>query len=421
MDQQEIFKEALAMQKELATWRHALHQMPELSLDLPKTSAFVQTRLAEMDVPFHAIVNGNGVVAQLGEGEPCLLLRADMDALPVAETSGVDFASTNGCMHACGHDMHTASLLGAAKLLKAHESELCGTVKLLFQPGEETFNGAEACIKDGVLESPHVDAAVATHVASIAPVGLVAYGDVPNAAVYGFKITLTGKGTHGAMPALGIDPINTAVHIYLALQELIAREVPADQEATLTIGQLSAGSAFNVIPETAIMQGTLRVFDNDLRVQLIRRIGEVVENIAAAYRTKVEFEILGNIPALVCDAAFNARLAESVQQVAPALAVHGGVHTTGSEDFAFSRHMCQRRCFSSVPRPTMARQLTTSTIQASASTTKRCRSQLPSTPSARSAGSVSRRDDFCRPFRRAAFFVGNTKSITGGVFIVAIR
>ena len=107
MDQQEIFKEALAMQEELATWRHALHQMPELSLDLPKTSAFVQTRLAEMDVPFHAIVNGNGVVAQLGEGAPCLLLRADMDALPVAETSGVDFASTNGCMHACGHDMHT--------------------------------------------------------------------------------------------------------------------------------------------------------------------------------------------------------------------------------------------------------------------------------------------------------------------------
>lgn len=239
MDQQEIFKEALAMQEELTTWRHALHQMPELSLDLPKTSAFVQTRLAEMDVPFHTIVNGNGVVAQLGEGEPCLLLRADMDALPVAETSGVDFASTNGCMHACGHDMHTTSLLGAAKLLKAHEAELCGTVKLLFQPGEETFNGAEACIKDGVLESPHVDAAVATHVASIAPVGLVAYGDVPNAAVYGFKITLTGKGTHGAMPAL------------------------------------------------------------------------------------------------VCDAAFNARLAESVQQAAPALAVHGGVHTTGSEDFAF--------------------------------------------------------------------------------------
>ena len=265
MDQQEIFKEALAMQEEPTTWRHALHQMPELSLDLPKTSAFVQTRLAEMDVPFHTIVNGNGVVAQLGEGEPCLLLRADMDALPVAETSGVDFASTNGCMHACGHDMHTTSLLGAAKLLKAHEAELCGTVKLLFQPGEETFIGAEACIKDGVLESPHVDAAVATHVASIAPVGLVAYGDVPNAAVYGFKITLTGKGTHGAMPALGIDPINTAVHIYLALQELIAREVPADQEATLTIGQLSAGSAFNVIPETAVMQGTLRVFDNDLR------------------------------------------------------------------------------------------------------------------------------------------------------------
>lgn len=335
MDQQEIFKEALAMQEELTTWRHALHQMPELGLELSQTSAFLQTRLAEMDVPFHTIVNGNGVVAQLGEGEPCLLLRADMDALPVAETSGVDFASTNGCMHACGHDMHATSLLGAAKLLKAHESELGGTVKLLFQPGEETFIGAEACIKDDVLESPHVDAAVATHVASILPVGLIAYGDKPYASTYGFKITLTGKGTHGAMPALGVDPINTAVHIYLALQELIARETPAGQEATLTIGQISAGDAFNVIPETAVLQGSLRVFDNDLRHTLIARIGEVVENIAAAYRTKAELEVLGDIPPLVCDSALNAQFAAAFQKMSPSLVLHTGAHTTGSEDFAF--------------------------------------------------------------------------------------
>ena len=332
---QELFKEAQALAPDLVRWRRALHQMPELGLELPQTSAYIQQELTVMGVPFKTLVDGNCVVAQLGQGEQCLLLRADMDALPVAEDSGVDFASTNGCMHACGHDMHAASLLGAAKLLKAHEAELKGTIKLFFQPGEEVFHGALAAIDDGVLTDPRVDAAVATHVASIAPVGVVAYGDVPSAAVYGFKLTLTGKGTHGAMPALGIDPINTAVHIYLALQELIARETPSDKEATLTIGQLAAGSVFNVIPETAVMQGTLRVFDNDLREQLIRRIGEVVEHVAAAYRTQVELEVLGDIPPLVCDPAFNARLAGVYKEMAPQLMLAPGVHTTASEDFAF--------------------------------------------------------------------------------------
>ncbi|MEE0435680.1 MAG: M20 family metallopeptidase [Peptococcaceae bacterium] len=332
---QDIFNEAQAMQEELTAWRHALHGMPELGLELPKTSAYVQARLTEMGVPFTTLVDGNSVVAQLGQGEHCLLLRADMDALPMREESGVDFASTNGCMHACGHDLHAAALLGAAKLLKAHEAELRGTIKLFFQPAEETFSGAQAALKEGLLENPRVEAAVATHVASIAPVGLVGYGPTPAAAVYGFKITLTGKGTHGAMPDLGIDPINTAVHIYLALQELIARECPADKEVTLTIGQISAGTTFNIIPETAVMQGTLRVFDNDLRKQMIRRIGEVVEHVAAAYRTKAEIEVLGDIPPLVCDPAFNERLVQVYKEMAPQLMLLEGVHTTASEDFAF--------------------------------------------------------------------------------------
>lgn len=332
---QELFQEAQAMQETLVAWRHTLHQTPELGLSLPQTSAFVQAQLTEMGVPFQTFADGNGVLAQLGQGERCLLLRADMDALPVKECSGVDFAATNGNMHACGHDMHATALLGAAKILKSHESELRGTIKLLFQPGEETFNGAATAIADGVLTAPKVDAAFAIHVASIAPVGLVAYGDTPYAAVYGFKITLTGKGTHGAMPALGIDPINTAVHIYLALQELIAREVPADKEAILTIGQLSAGEVFNVIPETAVMQGTLRVFDNDLRQTLIRRIGEVVTHIAAAYRTEAHIEVLGDVPAVTCDRDYNSQLADVVRQLSPQLVLSPGVHTTASEDFAF--------------------------------------------------------------------------------------
>ena len=332
---QEIFAEAQAMQEELSQWRHALHQTPELGLELPQTSAFVQARLKEMDIPFRTLAGGSAVLAQLGQGDKCLLLRADMDALPMAEASGLDFAATNGCMHACGHDLHATALLGAAKLLKRHESELRGTIKLLFQPAEETFIGAATVIDGGVLESPTVDAAFATHVISTVPFGVVACGNTTNAAVYGFKITLTGKGTHGAMPALGIDPINTAVHIYLALQELIAREVPADKEATLTIGQLTAGSAANIIPETAVMQGTLRVFDSDLRAELIRRISEVAENIASAYRTKINIETLSDVPVLACDPALNAQFADAFRQLSPTLTIHDGAHTTASEDFAF--------------------------------------------------------------------------------------
>lgn len=337
---QELYDEAQALQDTLTAWRHTLHQMPEVGLELPQTSAYVQARLKEMDVPFHTLAGGSAVVAQLGQGEQCLLLRADMDALPMAEESAVDFAATNGCMHSCGHDMHTTALLGAAKILKRHEKELCGTIKLLFQPAEEIFCGAASVIGEGVLEQPTVDAAFATHVISTTPLGIIAYGDTTNAAVYGFKFTLTGKGTHGAMPALGIDPINTAVHIYLALQELIARETPADKEATLTIGQLTAGSAANIIPETAVMQGTLRVFDNDLRETLIRRIGEVAESIAACYRTKITIDTLSDVPVLRCDPALNSQFADIYRTLSPALSVHTGTRTTASEDFAFfSQHV----------------------------------------------------------------------------------
>lgn len=331
----DLYAEAQALQNKLTEWRHDLHQIPELGVQLPKTSAYVQACLRELGVPYQTIINGNGIVAQLGQGDACLLLRADMDALPVREESGEAFAAHNGNMHACGHDMHAASLLGAAALIKQHEAQLKGTIKLLFQPGEETFSGAQAALQEGVLESPCVDAAVAVHVAAIAPVGLVAYGDVPYASVYGFKITLTGKGTHGAMPAHGIDPINAAVQIYLALQALIAREVPAAQEVTLTIGQLSAGTVSNVIPETAVLQGTLRVFDNTLRKQLIRRIGEISKSVADTYRCQTTLEVLCDVPPLICDTAYNKHLAANVKKMDSSLIVRENVHTTASEDFAF--------------------------------------------------------------------------------------
>ena len=184
------------------------------------------------------------------------MLRGDMDALPVAEESGEPFASTNGCMHACGHDMHATALLGAARMLKAREAELVdanATVKLLFQPGEETFEGARAAIADGLLQNPRPQAAFAMHVNSQSPLGLVLYGSPALSGVYGFRITLQGKGGHGSSPEICIDPITTGVHVHLALQELIAREVPATKEVALTVGKFAGGQAANVIPDLSLI------------------------------------------------------------------------------------------------------------------------------------------------------------------------
>ena len=205
-----LVKEAQAFADELAAWRHDLHRMPELGNDLPQTSAYIQARLNEMDIPFSTLVDGSCVVGLVGAGAAAaqgngvctdeqagtvVMLRGDMDALPVVEESGEPFASTNGCMHACGHDMHATALLGAARLLKAREAALVdanATVKLLFQPGEETFEGARAAIADGLLENPRPQAAFAMHVNSQSPLGLVLYGSPALSGVYGFRITLQG-------------------------------------------------------------------------------------------------------------------------------------------------------------------------------------------------------------------------------------
>lgn len=331
----ELLQEAKQMQKELSEWRRTLHQMPELDMHLPKTVDYVAGRLDEMDIKYQIFIEDACIVATIGEGKKCFMLRSDMDALPVQEETGLDFASKNSCMHACGHDMHTTILLGAAKLLKEHEKELKGTVKLLFQPGEETFHGAKEAVKRGVLENPHVDAAFGMHVASNAKVGILAYGPAPMASVYGFKITVTGHGGHGSTPELCIDPINAGVQIYLALQALIARECPPSQEAALTIGQFQSGNAANVIPERTVLQGTLRTFKKELTEQLIKRINEVVPAVAEAYRTKAEIEVLSDVPSVACDTELNKEFVASIQELDEELQLLPIYHVMGSEDFAF--------------------------------------------------------------------------------------
>ncbi len=325
-------QEAEKLQSQLVAWRRALHQMPEVGTTLPQTMKFIKDELDKLGISYRYYEEISCIEATLGQGEKCFLLRSDVDALPVKEEADVPFRSTNGNMHGCGHDLHGAILLGAAKLLKDHEKELPGRVKLLFQSGEEVFQGAKAAVKAGVLED--VQGAFAMHVIAMMGVGIVMTGKEAMASVDGFQITLTGRGGHGSMPEAAIDPINAAVQVYLALQSLIAREIGGTEEAVLTIGQLTAGEVANVIPERAVLQGTLRTFQPELRQRLVKRIEEVSNGVAATYRCQCQVEKLSECAAVVTDDRVTATVRKAIGEVAPELRVVGGAHGMGSEDFA---------------------------------------------------------------------------------------
>lgn len=327
-------REAEALQEQLIKWRRELHQIPETGIHLPQTVKYVAEKLEKMEVQYEIYEDCSCIVAQIGKGNRCFMLRGDMDGLPMEEEAEVEFASKNGNMHACGHDLHATVLLGAAKLLKEHEEELQGVVKLLFQSGEETFQGAKEALKSGVLENPKVDAAFAMHVFAKTPPGVIAYGTEMMASVYGFKILLTGHGGHGSQPEVCIDPINAGVAVYEALQSLIARECPPSAEAALTIGQFTAGNAANIIPEKCVLQGTLRTFDKKVTELLIRRINEIVPNIAQAYRTSCVIEELSNVPNLSNNEELTNGAIETIKELFPDMGFYGGTHLMGSEDFA---------------------------------------------------------------------------------------
>ena len=329
-----LLQEAYGLNAQLIDWRRNLHQMPEIGTDLPMTMAYIRQQLDAMDVSYKYYADISCIEATVGGGDRCFLLRSDADAIPISEETDLPFRATNGCMHGCGHDLHAAILLGAAKLLKAHESELSGTVKLLFQSGEEVFRGAKAAVDAGVLENPRVDAAFAMHVIAMLPVGLVMTGKEAMASVDGFKITVKGHGGHGSMPETGIDPINAAVQVYLALQSLIAREIGGTEEAVLTIGQLSAGDTANVIPERAVLQGTLRTFAPAVRQRLCKRIREISAGVCAAYRCEAEYEVLSACPSVITDDAVTAAVEKSIRCLVPQFHILGGAHGMGSEDFA---------------------------------------------------------------------------------------
>ncbi|WP_320793778.1 M20 family metallopeptidase [Pyramidobacter sp.] len=340
-----MWEKCQSLQNDLVALRRRFHQIPELGEDLPETQALLCAELDTMGIPYKKNTLDSGVVALIEGGRPgkVIALRADMDGLPITEATGLPFASRHeGRMHACGHDTHITMLLGAAKVLNEHKADLKGTVKLIFQTGEETCTGSQIMLKEGVMENPHVDAVFGMHIGTIIdpniPAGKVIVTPGCCMASYDhFVLRVAGKGCHGSTPEKGVDPIVVASNIVLALEEIVAREVPSTKAAVVTIGRIHGGIAYNAIPGEVEIEGTTRALEEDVRRYLGKRIGEIAAGIAASYRAECKYEMIWGAAPVVNDDEM-ARLAAGA-----AVKVLGedGVVTSipapnmGGEDFAF--------------------------------------------------------------------------------------
>ena len=339
MPDMEYLKRATEINPEVIANRRYLHRHPELAFDLDNTVRFVKEKLTEMGYA-PADCGDHGVVALAGGRKPgkCILIRADMDALPMKEESGLEFSSlTDSAAHTCGHDTHTAMLLGAAKLLKEMEDEIPGTVKLMFQPAEEMGTGAENMLKAGVLENPHVDASFGIHIFAAVPAGVLVYGNGPMLSSCDvFEITVKGKGGHGSMPNDTVDPIMVGAHILTALESINSREIAPDSFGVLTVGCFQSGSKFNIIPDTAFMTGTIRTFDSEVREFIKKRLVELAEGTARAYRAEATVSFPTQICAVNTDKDVARIVGESVAAAVGAPRVIGNFKPiAGSEDFGY--------------------------------------------------------------------------------------
>ena len=331
------------LQDEIVTMRRDLHQIPEIGGDLPETKAYVIKKLTEMGIPFTENKSDSGLMAEIRGEKPrkTIALRADMDALPIQEANEVEYISRHeGIMHACGHDAHTAMLLGAARVLSENKERIPGTVRLLFQTDEEGSRGAERTIKEGGIQG--ADAVFGTHI------GTILSKDIPSgtmvctpgccmASFDKFVIRVKGNGCHGSTPEKGVDPINIASHIVINLQEIVAREIAATKPAVLTIGHMEAGFAYNVIPSEALIEGTIRALEEDVRQELARRIKEVAEATARTFRGEVEYEMIWGAPPVISDPEMAALAADCAREVVGESRVIDRVDAPnmGGEDFAY--------------------------------------------------------------------------------------
>ncbi|MDT0642952.1 amidohydrolase [Zunongwangia sp. F363] len=351
--QTNLDKDISAIEDKVIEWRRDIHQHPELSNREFKTAEKIAAHLNRLGLEVETGVAKTGVVGILkGENEgKTVALRADIDALPVTERNDLPFksevttqflGSETGVMHACGHDTHTAILMGVAEVLSNHKDKINGTVKFIFQPAEEgpppgEEGGAALMIKEGVLKNPDVDAIFGLHIDSEVPVGTITYKpEGIMAAVERFVINVQGKQTHGSQPWAGVDPIMISAKIIDGLQTIISREARlTDAAAVITVGKISGGVRFNIIPETVEMIGTVRTLDPENKELILRRMKEMVPALAEAYGAKATIEIQNNTSITYNDPQLTEKMLPSLQKAAGNENVKLVKATTGGEDFSF--------------------------------------------------------------------------------------
>ena len=339
----------LKQAKELFPYTQAMrrdfHIHPELGFHEIRTGGIVARELEALGIEVTKGVGKTGVVGLL-EGTkpgPTILLRFDMDALPIAEDTNAEYTSANpGVMHACGHDGHTAIGLTVAKILNQHKNELAGNVKFCFQPSEEGFNGeecggAEMMMRDGVLDSPKVDTTLSLHLWNEKPLGWINVASGPvMAGAEEFRVKLTGKGGHGAAPHTTIDPVTATAQIINALQTIVSRNVSPLHTAVVSVTKVDIGTAFNVIPQEARFSGTIRTFDLEVRKLVLDRVERVVRGIAEALGCQAEIKIIRVTPALANTEAVTQKVQATARKTLPDATLDmSGYLTMGAEDMAF--------------------------------------------------------------------------------------
>lgn len=331
------FERAVELKDSMVQTRRDLHQIPELGLSLPKTKAYIKEKLEGLGLEVKeygesglgALIEGNG------PGKT-ILLRADMDALPMAEENNLDFAAQGEVAHTCGHDLHASMLLAASQIIVENRDKFPGNVKLMFQPAEEIFKGAPMMIEEGILENPPVDAALAVH---------TALDDLPGSAYYttgsistscdNFKIDIQGKGGHGAYPHTGIDPIFAAVTIYNNFSQLISRENPPQETTTLTFGQLSAGASSNIIPDKAVLQGTMRTYSPEIREKFKIRMKEIVDGVAMSTGCKIVLDFFSGTPSVHNDEKLAGQIIPIIERDLPDFTLIPDQRIMASEDMGY--------------------------------------------------------------------------------------
>lgn len=334
-----IIEEANALFEYTQSLRRDFHQHPELGFKEYRTSEIVSRELKSFGLAVKTGIAGTGVSALIegNKPEPVVLIRFDMDALPLQEETGAEYASINpGVMHACGHDAHTAIGITVAKILQLHKEEIPGTIKVVFQPAEEGLGGAEKMVEEGILEDPKPDVSLALHVWNEKPVGWIGMNPGPMmAAADQFQIKVIGKGGHGAAPNLTHDPVLTASEIVLALQSIVSRNISPLKTAVVSAARIHGGDAFNIIPSNVEIEGTIRTFEPEVRREVIHRIEQIANNIGLAHECTVESRVIPYTPAVINNEKITMMLVETAEKLFPDSEIDLKAQTMGSEDMAF--------------------------------------------------------------------------------------